>query len=175
MEISEVIRQRFSARAYRAEVVDGTDLTAILQAACDAPSAGNLQAYDIVIVRDARRKQELVRAALDQTFIAQAPVVLVFCTNPEHNRWKYRERGAQLYAVQDATVATTYAQLMATSRGLATCWVGAFDEDRVREIISAPATWRPVAILPIGVPAETAPPRQRRPLDKLVHQETARR
>ena len=175
MEFSDVLKRRYSARAYRDVAVNDADLQAILHAACDAPSAGNLQAYEVVIVRDAQRKQELVKAALDQTFIAQAPVALVFCANPEHNRWKYRERGVELYALQDATVATAYAQLMATSRGLATCWVGAFDEDQVREIIDAPAAWRPVAILPVGVPAESAPPRERRQLDKLIHQETVRK
>jgi nitroreductase len=77
--------------------------------------------------------------------------------------------------VQDTTIACTYAQLAATATGLGTCWVGAFDEDKVGEIVGAPAAWRPVAILPIGVPAEAAGVRERRALGDLVHEEQVRR
>jgi len=100
--------------------------------------------------------------------------VVVFLANPDRNRPKYGARGAELYSLQDTTIACAYAQLAATAAGLGTCWIGAFDEDKVRHVVKAPAAWRPVAILPIGVPAEPAGPRERRALSDLVHQEQAR-
>ena len=169
----DLVARRFSVRAYQPTPVNDATLHSILEAANAAPSAGNLQAFEIVVVRETERKRELVKAAWEQSFIAQAPVALVFLANPDRNRGKYGERGAGLYAVQDATIACAYAQLAATNAGLGTCWVGAFDDDEVRDAVGAPAAWRPVAILPLGTPAETARPRQRRSLTDLVHHEQA--
>ena len=102
-------------------------------------------------------------------------MVLVFFSNPERNRERYRERGVNLYCLQDSAVACAYAQLAATSLGLGTCWVGSFEDRAVSEILGAPASWRPIAILPIGVPNDQPKPRERRKLADLVHDEKARR
>jgi nitroreductase len=162
-------------RSFQNTPVEDATLQMILEAVNNAPSAGNLQAFEVVIIRDPNRKRQLVKASLDQSFIAQAPLALVFLANPDRNRAKYGSRGAELYALQDTTIACTYAQLAATASGLGTCWVGAFDEDKVRQIVGAPAAWRPVAVLPIGVPAEAAGVRERRALGDLVHDEQVRR
>ncbi|HSB15918.1 MAG TPA: nitroreductase family protein [Bryobacteraceae bacterium] len=115
-------------------------------------------------------RRRLVRAALGQEFILAAGVVLVFCANSTHNAQRYGERGRRLYAVQDATVACTYAMLAAAALELGTVWVGAFNDDAVRQVIDAPENVTPVAILPIGYPAETPDRTPRRPLGKLVHE-----
>jgi len=175
LDFFEVINRRFSVRSFQTTAVEDATLQAILEAVNNAPSAGNLQAFEVVVIRDPERKRQLVKASFDQSFIAQAPVALVFLTNPDRNRAKYGSRGAELYSVQDTTIACTYAQLAATASGLGTCWVGAFDEDRVREVVGAPAAWRPVAILPIGVPTEAAGGRERRAVGDLVHEEQAGR
>ena len=175
LDFFEVIDRRFSVRSFQSTAVENKRLQAILEAVNNAPSAGNLQAFEIVVIRDAAQKRQVANAALDQSFIAQAPLVLVFLANPDRNRAKYGSRGAELYSLQDTTIACTYAQLAATATGLGTCWVGAFDEDKVREIVGAPSAWRPVAILPVGVPAEAAGVRERRALGDLVHEEQARR
>lgn len=169
MELFEVIRQRYSVRAFKNAPIGEQAEKAILEAANNAPSAGNLQSYEIVVVRDAARKRELAKVSCEQVFLVGTPVVLVFCANPNRNRDKYGIRGAELYSVQDASVACAYAQLAATSLGLGSCWVGAFDETAVQRIINAPTAWRPIAILPVGVPADVAKPRVRRPLTNLVH------
>ena len=174
LDLFEVIDRRFSVRSFQSAPVGDATVQAILEAADNAPSAGNMQAFEVVIIRDDGRKRELVKASFDQSFIAQAPLALVFLANPGRNQAKYGSRGAELYSVQDATIACAYAQLAATASGLGTCWVGAFDEDAVREIVGAPPTWRPIAILPIGVPAEAAGGRERRPIGDLVHTEQAR-
>ncbi len=172
MALSEAFRRRYSVRAYKNAPVGEQIVQSALEAAISAPSAGNLQAYEIVVVRNADRRGKLARAALEQAFVAQAPVSLVFFANPERNRWRYKQRGADLYAIQDATLACAYAQLQVTAAGLGTCWVGAFDDDAVRQAVGAPSSWRPVAILPIGEPAEAAPPRERAPLSNILHRET---
>jgi nitroreductase len=175
LDFFEVVDHRFSVRSFQNTPVEDATLQMILEAVNNAPSAGNLQAFEVVIIRDPNRKRQLVKASLDQSFIAQAPLALVFLANPDRNRAKYGSRGAELYALQDTTIACTYAQLAATASGLGTCWVGAFDEDKVRQIVGAPAAWRPVAILPIGVPSEAAGVRERRALGDLVHDEQVRR
>ena len=172
MELFEVFRQRYSVRAFQNTPISEQAVTTIFEAANGAPSAGNLQAYEIVVVRDAERKRELAKISCEQYFLVDAPVILVFCANPDRNRDKYGVRGAELYSVQDASVACAYAQLAATALGLGTCWIGAFDETAVQRIITAPVAWRPVAILPIGVPADAAKARGRRFLTDLVHSES---
>jgi len=162
-------------RSFQSTAVDGATVQAILEAVDSAPSAGNLQAFEVVVIRDPGRKQQLAKASLDQSFIAEAPLALVFLANPGRNRARYGSRGAELYSVQDATIACSYAQLAATASGLGTCWVGAFNEDKVRESVGAPTAWRPVAVLPLGVPAEAAGVRERRALGDLVHEEQVRR
>jgi nitroreductase len=140
----------------------------ILDAARRAPSAGNLQAYEIVEVEGRAALSALARAALDQAFVAEAPAALVFCALPERSAQTYGRRGAQLYCVQDATIACAYAQLAAAALGLASVWVGAFGEDDVRRAIGAGPHALPVAILPIGYAREQGDVTTRRHLDDLV-------
>ena len=169
MQYLDLIHARRSIRAFTTEPVEEAMLRTILEAANRAPSAGNLQSYEIYLVRSEEKRRRLVRCALDQQFIAQAPVALVFCTNPARARG-YGARGEQLYCVQDAAIACTFALLAAEDLGLATVWVGAFNPDSVRDVIGAPKTQAPVAILPIGYGAEDPARTPRRELEGLVHQ-----
>lgn len=171
MEFFEVVRRRHSIRAYQPRGIEKEKLQGILACANAAPSAGNLQAYEIVVVTDDKVRQALARAALDQEFIAQAPVVVVFFQHPRRSAIKYGRRGVELYALQDATIACAYAQLAATALGLATCWVGAFDEEPICRLLKAPPGVRPVALLPIGYPAEEPSLTGRRPLHEVVRWE----
>ena len=169
MDLFETIQARQSVRAYQPTDVPADKLAAILSAASQAPSAGNLQAYEIYITRNETTKRALAKAAWNQDFLAQAPVVLIFCTHPARSAPRYGERGQRLYCLQDATIATAYAQLAATAMGLATCWIGAFDDEAVARAIDLPPGQQPVAILPIGKPAETPPRTPRRTLTDMVH------
>ncbi len=174
MDLFEVFQKRYSVRAYKPNPLPDEVLKRLLEAVNSAPSAGNLQAYEIIVVRDPKRKWQLAQAAWGQWFIAEAPVVLVFVANPQRNRFRYGKRGEELYSLQDATIACTFAHLAAVALGLGSCWIGAFDDNVVRQVVGVPATMRPVAILPIGVPADTPEPKERRPLQDLVHEETLR-
>jgi nitroreductase len=168
MEFFEVTRERHSVRKFEARAVEQDKLQTILESVNSAPSAGNLQAYEVYLLTEPQRRQAVAKAALDQGFIAAAPVVLVFCAHPARSA-SYGVRGQRLYAPQDATIACTYAMLAATALGLASVWVGAFRDEGVRRAAGAPEGQIPVAVLPIGYAAETPQPTGRRPLADLVH------
>jgi nitroreductase len=169
MHFFDVIQQRCSVRAFGPKPLLDEQLQQILNSANRAPSAGNLQAYEIYVVFNQQVRVELARAALGQDFITQAPVVLVFCAHPDRSAWRYRKRGETLFALQDATIACSFAMLAATDLGLGCVWVGAFDDKGVQSAIKAPRNHLPIAILPIGYPAEPPSPSRRRELDSLVH------
>jgi nitroreductase len=173
VQFFDVIERRRSVRAFDSKTVRAETLDRLLETVLLAPSAGDLQAYEIIAIERPELKSALAAAALGQEFIAQAPVVLVFLADVGRSESKYGRRGATLFCIQDATIAAAYAQLAAAALGLGSCWVGAFDEDRVAKVIEAPDAMRPVAILPVGFPAErpTRPPR--RPLQDLVRRERA--
>jgi nitroreductase len=170
VDFFNVLKERHSVRLFQARPVEAEKLQAILEAINRAPSAGNLQAYEVYLVQQAERRADLVRGAGDQEFLAQAPIVLVFCAHPMRAETRYRERGSELYCIQDATIACTFAMLAATALGLSSVWVGAFDEEAVRGIIGAPRDQRPVAMLPVGYAAESPRIRERRSLEEMVHE-----
>lgn len=154
MDFHELLEERHSVRAYADKPVEKEKLERIIAAAVSAPSAGNLQAYKIVIVKDGKTKEALCRAALGQDSVLQAPVVLVFFADRSQSSRKYGERGASLYSAQDATIAAAYTQLEAANLGLGTVWIGAFEPEKVSEILGAEEGETPVAIIPIGYSAE---------------------
>lgn len=168
MEFFEVVQARRSVRAFSARPVETEKLQKILDAANRAPSAGNLQAYQIFDVTKPSILDSLVDASRGQEFIAQAPVVLVFCADPARSAKRYTQRGQSLYCIQDATIACAYAQLAATALGLASVWVGAFDDAAARDAIGAAHDLRPIAVLPIGYAAEEPGQTSRRAQSDLV-------
>lgn len=164
----DVVAERRSIRAFKAEPVEVEKLNKILEATNLAPSAGDLQAYEVVVVKDQKVKERLAKAALNQWFIAEAPVNIVFIANPARSMYRYGRRGAELYCIQDATIAATYAQLAAHALGLGSVWVGAFNDDEVREAVGIGRDMRPVAIITIGYPDEVPEATPRRRIEDLV-------
>jgi nitroreductase len=170
MDFFKIVEERHSMRKYTTMPVEEEKLQNILETANKAPSAGNLQGYEIYIIRRLEQRQALVKAAFDQQFLAEAPVVLAFCADPARSADRYSKRGTELYCIQDATIACTFAMLAAKALGLDTVWVGAFDEKAVSEVIHIPADLRPVALLPVGYAGKTPSARPRRQLKDLVHE-----
>ncbi len=169
MDIFETIRERRSVRAYKKDPVKEEDLKKILEAGILSPSAGNTQPWEFVVVKDAKVKGELAEAA-GQSKVAEAPVVIVVCANISRSSRAYGARGAGLYAFQDTAIATYGMTLAAHALGYGTCWVGAFNDSAVAKAIEAPRDVRPVAMLPLGRPAEKPKPTSRMPLDKILHE-----
>jgi len=168
MDFDLLVNKRQSIRAYQSRTIEREILNNILEIMNTAPSAGNLQGYQVYIVEDFDTRLALAQAAYNQEFIAQAPVDLVFCAHPERSQTRYGSRGRNLYCIQDATIACCYAMLAATNNGLGSVWVGAFDQEGVKRAVPVEEGLIPVAILPIGYPAEVPERRSRRRLEDLV-------
>jgi nitroreductase len=172
VEVFEAIQGRRSIRAFESREVPEELVERLIEAARWAPSAGNIQPWEFIIVRKQEIKRKLAEAALWQSFIEEAPVVIVVCADEVRSTQGYGMRGKTLYCIQDTAAAIQNIHLAAYSMGLGTCWVSAFREDEARKVLKIPAGIRPVAIIPVGYPAETPSPRSRRPLKQIVHYET---
>jgi nitroreductase len=155
-------------RKYAGDPVTDDEVRALLEAAIAAPSAGNAQPWRFIIVRDQDLRERLVQAAYGQEFLAQAPVVIVVCADLVRARRAYGDRGENLYCLQDTAAAIQNVLLSATAHGLGTCWVGAFDERAVSELLHLASGLRPVALIPVGRPREAPSARARRPLSEVV-------
>ncbi|MEM3445689.1 MAG: nitroreductase family protein [Thermoplasmata archaeon] len=170
MELMEAITTRRSVRKFQEKDVAEEIVEKLVEIGNLAPSAGNLQARDFIVVRERSTREALARAALNQEFVAEAPVDIVLCTN-ERKIKRYGTRGTTLYTYQDTAAAAMLIMLAALEYGLGTCWVGAFDEEAVRKILQIPEYARPVIILPLGYPAEQPEMRKRAPLKEYLHLE----
>ncbi|MEM7819739.1 MAG: nitroreductase family protein [Candidatus Aenigmatarchaeota archaeon] len=169
MEFFDVLKKRFSVRSFKNREVEEEKINKILEAANSAPSAGNLQGYEIILIKDSNKKSLIAKAAYGQHFIEEAPIVLIICANEKRSASRYGKRGKELYCINDASIAAAYIELAACNLGLGSVWVGAFDENEIKKIIDAPEYIRPIAIIPIGYPNEIPGRRERRKLDDLVH------
>ena len=137
-----------------------------------APSAGNIQPWEFIIIRKPEIKRRLAEAALDQSFMMEAPTIIVVCADENSSSQRYGTRGKNLYCIQDTAAAIENIHLVAHSLGIGTCWIGAFEEEKTREILKIPEGVRAVAIIPVGYSAESPSPRNRRSVDQIVHYET---
>ena len=162
MSVIEVIKKRRSIRRYRPARISDEDLRSILEAARLAPSAGNRQPWYFIVVREKSTKERLAEAAAHQMFIADADVIIVGISDPNRSpRWYDK----------DIMIAMEHMVLVATELGYGTCWIGAFDEDKVKDILGIPEEYRVIALLPVGVPAESPEPRPRRSLEEIAFSE----
>jgi len=168
MEFSEVIAKRRSVRHFNAKLdVSDEEIRGLLDDAVAAPTAGNIQPWRFTVVRTLDARERLA-SALAQRWATAAPVVIVVSVDPRPCAARYGERGERLYSIQDSSAAVENILLSAVNRGLASCWIGAFDTDAVREAIGQQAPIEPVAILPIGHSAESAGRPARRPLAEVA-------
>jgi nitroreductase len=172
MELSEAIFKRRSVRNFKNQPLPEETIERLIQAAHFAPSAGNLQVCEYVVIQKPETKQALSDASKHQKQVAEASAVIVVCVN-QKTAEKYGSRGVNLYSILDAGAAVENLMLTAVSLGLGTCWIGAFQEDEVAKIIHAPTDFRPVALVPVGYPNEPLPDRPaKKPVGDLMHKET---
>ncbi|MGB9662875.1 MAG: nitroreductase family protein [Moorellaceae bacterium] len=165
-DVITVMKTRRSIRRFKPESVPELAVHEVLEAACLAPSAGNIQPWFFYVIYRAEIKEALSRAAFGQRFVAEAPVVIAVCADLERAA-AYGDRGRTLYCLQDTAAAVSHILLAATAQGLGTCWVGAFNEEEVRRVLALPAHLRPVALVPLGYPAQAPSPRPRRPVEEV--------
>lgn len=164
MDIFEAIEGRRSVRQFRpGRDITDEELERILRSAIMAPSSGNSQCWKFVVIRDGALKERIATEAGHQNFIAQAPIAIVVCADLARADEKYGTRGRDTYSLQDTAAAIQNMLLTVWAMGLGACWIGAFDEEKAAEILDLPQGLRPVAIVPVGDPAEPnnrIPPRR---------------
>ncbi|HJJ88998.1 MAG TPA: nitroreductase family protein [Methanocorpusculum sp.] len=148
-EFLNFLATRVSVREYEMDEITEDDAVYLLTAASKAPSAGNLEAWDVVIVTDPGQLEMLTDASGNQLQIKDAGCVFCVCANYVRAMSRYGDRGI-LFAIEDATIAATYMMLAAHARRLHTCWIGSFDENEVIGILALPAHIRPIVILCVG-------------------------
>lgn len=148
----ELITGRYSVRKFSSRDIPEDTVRAIVEAARWAPTAGNLQPWFFYVVRG-REHREALASFARQGFLAQAPVCIVACVEPQRSAGAYGQRGKELYCIQDTAAAVQNMLLAAASLGLGSCWVGAFDEQKVHNYLRMPDYRRPVVIIPVGYAA----------------------
>ena len=172
MDFLDLIKNRHSIRQFTEKDIDDATIDKILHLTLAAPSAGNLQAYKIVVVKKEKGKNKLSESAPDRNrgVLRTAAVNFVFFAEPSLSASKYEERGMELYAIQDATIAAAYLQLALYNYGISGVWIGTFDEKTVYDLLKAKGDLRPVAIIAAGYPDEEPFATSRRPFDEIVYQ-----
>lgn len=171
MEFNEIIKTRRSIRKFKDKNVEMELIEKIILNGIWAPSAGNIQSWDVIIVQENENKSKISKAAYMRDFISKSQYILVVCANMDRSAEVYGERGRDLYCIQDADAATQNMLLTAHYLGLGACWVGSFNEDAVCDILDIPKSVRPVALIPIGYPDEEPYPPTRRSIDEVIHVE----
>ncbi len=172
MNLSDAINNRRSIRTFKKEELPEATVEKLLEAARQAPSAGNVQPWEFVIAISQEKKTAISKAAYEQGSLIQASIVIVVCADEQRAAQSYGQRGKTLYCIQDTAAAIQNILLTACSLGLGACWIGAFKEDEVKEVINAPKDMRPIALIPVGPPNESPKSRLQRPLASMVHWET---
>jgi len=168
MKFQELIKKRYSVRAYKPDPVEDDKLARVLEAARIAPTAANRQAFRVIVIRTADRKTDL-RRVYGRDWFVQAPLVMCVCAVPSE-AWVRKADGWNAAEV-DATIVMTHIVLAAAEEGLGTCWIGAFDPAAAREVLGIPLEVIPSAFTPLGYAADSALPKKRRPLVEIVRRD----
>ena len=166
MDIYEAIRMRTSVRGYRPDEVEDDKLQRILEAARLAPSGKNGQPWRFIVVKDKETRSRLVPACKNQKFLEEAPIIIAACGFEEE---AYKKMGGYWNSLPvDIGIALEHLMLAAEAEGLGTCWIGAFIEEEVREILGVPEEAKIVALTPVGYPSKEKTIRPRKPMEEIV-------
>ncbi len=167
MEVFSAVKERRSIRSFSHKDIPENILSRLIDALIWAPSAGNLQSRKFYFIKDDGTKKKIAAAALNQNFIANAPVLVVCCADSRISM-HYGKRGIELYSIQDVAVSVMAMMLVAIENKIGTCWVGAFKENEVSRILDLPDNLRPVALVPVGYPERTPNPTTRLSVKEVV-------
>ena len=164
MDVMTAIKTRRSIRAYKDKPIEDEKLKAVLEAGRLAPSARNLQEWKYVVVRDKESRNKLVDVANGQKFVGQAAAVIVACAVKTDHVMPCEELSYPI----DLAISIDHMTLEATEQGLGTCWIGAFRQDAIKELLGIPEEVRVVAVIPIGYPDVSPDPRLRKSMEEIV-------
>lgn len=155
METLETIRTRRSVHTFEERKVENEKIGILLEAIRWAPSAGNRQPWEVIVVDDRKKIEAIADIALEQHWLKKAPLVLVVCINQKIAAGSFGVRGKNMYALQSTAAAVQNAMLAATDIGLGTCWVDVYDEQKASEILGCPEHIMPIIALAVGYPSKT--------------------
>ncbi|MDD4889053.1 MAG: nitroreductase family protein [Phycisphaerae bacterium] len=164
MDFLELVKSRYSVRAYKDRPVEPDKLERVLEAARLAPSGSNRQPWKFVVVRDPEVRRKLVPACSDQVFVGQAPVVIAGVGLVPDRVMRCGVPGDPI----DLAIALEHIALAAAAEGLGTCWIGAFYQEQVREVLGIPESAKVVELMTLGYPADTLRPKTRKPMSEVV-------
>jgi nitroreductase len=154
LDFDEVVKRRKMIREYdlnRQQIPDQI-ITKLIKNAHKAPSAGHTQVQEFIIVKDASTKKRLRKAAVNQEYVETAPLLIVVCSNTSRSIGRYGSRGREFYSIIDGAFASMLILLSAVNEGIGACFVGAFQDNKVSEILELPKDVRPIGIICIGYP-----------------------
>jgi nitroreductase len=159
MSLIDSILTRRSIRRYENKDIPEEMLHQILEAGRQAPSAANMQPVRFVILKDYEAKRKLSNRRFSR-FIKDSPVVIAGCANVGHiltGKW----------AIVDATIAMQNMVVAAWALGIGSCWIGSFDEKKVKQLLNIPKSWKVVALITFGYPDEQPKQKRKKRLEKL--------
>jgi nitroreductase len=173
MNFDEVVKRRKMIREYdsgRQQIPDQI-IAKLIKNAHRAPSAGHTQVQEFIIVKDASTKKKLRKAAVNQEYVEQAPLLIIVCSNTSRSVGRYGSRGREFYSIVGGAFASMLILLSAVNEGVGACFVGAFQDNKVSEILGLPKDVRPIGIICIGHPAGKPEKLERIDIKALVHYE----
>jgi nitroreductase len=171
VDFETVVKRRRMCREFMERDVPQEKIERILELASRYPSAGHTEPQEFIVVHDRRMKEDLAHAALDQTFVAQAPVVIVVVSDVRRSARRYGERGVRFFSIIDGAFVAMLILLAVVEEGLGACFVGSFYDEQVQEVLSLPQEVRPIGIIPIGYCAEGPRKFRRRSREQIVHRD----
>jgi nitroreductase len=171
-ELDKVIRKRKMIRKYdQTREVPDKIINKLIDNASRAPSAGHTQVQEFIVIKDPNAKRKLRLASVNQEQVEEAPVLIVVCSNTSRSIGRYGKRGKEFYSIIDGAFASMLILLTATNEGLGASFVGAFNDEKVPEILGLPEHVRPIGIIALGYPGEKPTRLERIQSDNLVHYE----
>ena len=173
MDFEEVVKRRKMIREYdlKRQQIPDQIIVKLIKNAHRAPSAGHTQVQEFIIVKDDSTKKKLRKAALNQEYVEQAPLLIVVCSNTSRSVGRYGIRGREFYSIIDGAFASMLILLSAVNEGISACFVGAFEDNKVSEILELPKDVKPIGIICVGYPAEKPEKLKRIDVEALVHYE----
>jgi nitroreductase len=175
MDFETVVKRRRMCRVFLDRGVPQEKIDRILELASRYPSAGHTEPQEFIVVHNRHMKEDLAHAALDQMFVAQAPLVIVVVSDVRRSARRYGERGVSFFSIIDGAFVAMLILLAVVEEGLGACFVGSFYDEQVREVLNLPQEVRPIGIIPIGYCAEGPRKFRRRSREQIVHRDRYRR
>lgn len=172
MELDEVIRKRKMIRKYdKSKEIPEWLISKLIENASKAPSAGHTQVQEFIVIKDTKTKRKLRLVSVNQEQVEEAPVLIVVCSNTSRSVGRYGQRGKEFYSIVDGAFASMLILLTAANEGLGAGFVGAFDDEKVSQILALPqdGSVRPIGIIALGYPDEKPPRLKRIARDRFVH------